>query len=142
VVVGSGEEAHAVSSIEFRRFFAASVLLVAGAGAPGCRFLDQASAGDAAESYHVVKYVNASGVVPETACVARSHTASRRFLEVVGVEDREIQDEIVDVAAQARRQYSTKPLVVIFFAGRVVKDRSGGARFPDGVQEIRRETIP
>jgi hypothetical protein len=61
---------------------------------------------------------------------------------VTGLEDRAIQDEIIAAAAEARRLHATKPVVVVFRSGTVVKGQHGGATFPDGVREIRRETIP
>jgi hypothetical protein len=123
-----------------------AVLLV-GAVLGACAILgpngwDQASAGDAAESYAVLEHVRATGSVPESASAGRSHTASRRFVTVTGVEDPSIQDTIVGAVAEARRLHSTKPVVVTFYAGTVVKDRSGGARFPDGRRKLRIETIP
>jgi hypothetical protein len=105
---------------------------------------DQATAGDAGESYAVLKYVEASGTVPDSAAAARSQTHSRRFVKVVGVEDRAIQDKIVAAVAEARRLHSTKPVVVTFHAGPVVKNGHGGATFARDTwsHELRRETIP
>jgi hypothetical protein len=100
------------------------------------------SAGDNAESYSVCKYVESRGVVPESAAIGRDRTRCERFVLVTGVEDRAIQDEVIAAATEARRLHSTKPVVVVFYVGTVVKDRSGGAKYPDGRREIRREVIP
>lgn len=122
-------------------------LLVGAALLGGCAMrgpwaMDHASARDVDEGYALLRHVRDSGVVPEYADVARSQTRSRRFLKVVGVEDQDIQDMILRVATEARGLHSTKPVVVTFCSGVVVKDRSGGATYPDGVRVLRRETIP
>jgi len=112
----------------------------------GCAFVgnlwNQPDAQDADEGYAVCHYVSTSGTVPECASVGRRQTNSCRFLQVVGVEDRATQDEILKSAVEARRLYSTKPVEVTFYAGTVVKDRFGTARYPGGIRELRSETVP
>ena len=101
----------------------------------------QPDAQDADEGYAVLQHVKASGTVPESADVGRSQNNIFRFVRVVGVEDPATQDEIMKAAVEARQLCSTKPVVVIFAAGTVVKDSHGGATHPGGTREIRRETV-
>jgi hypothetical protein len=116
--------------------------LLSGCALPCSLGWDVASARDADEGYAVLVYVRDSGVIPGYADVARSQTGSRRFLKVVGVEDTAIQDEILKVAADARELYSTKPVVVTFFPGVVVRGRSGGSTYTGDDRVLRREIIP
>ena len=138
-----------MGAIQFCRRWTMCALVVGAALLGGCGIFggwnvwDIASARDADEGYAVWSYVKSSGTVPESAAIGRKQTRSRRFLKVVGVEDRATQDAILRAAVDARRLHSTKPVVVVFSAGTVVKyGRSGGATYPDGTREIRRETIP
>jgi hypothetical protein len=105
-------------------------------------FSDAPSGDDVDEGFAVYDYVYNSGAVPPTAGIGRDQTASCRTVTVVGVEDQAVQDQILNVARDARRLYSTKPVVVEFSAGPVIKNSSGGFSYPADARELRRETIP
>lgn len=130
-----------------RRGWKIGVLLAGASPLGGCGLLsawvvgDIPYAHDADESLAVCRHVIDSGVVPESAAVGRGPTGRRRELDVTGVEDREVQDAILVVAAEARRLYSTKPVEVQFYAGRVEHLPQGGARYPEPRRLIRTETI-
>ena len=132
-------------SSRLRRWWMTCALLIGTTHTGGCMLLlDKATACDADESRAVREYVQASGTVPESAVATGHPTGSRRFVKIVGVEDRAIQDKIVAAAAEARRLHSTKPVVVTFHAGPIVKRADGGATFARDTwsHELRRETIP
>jgi hypothetical protein len=94
------------------------------------------------ESLDVLNAVEAAVPLPADAVMARMASTSRRFLLVYGVEAPGTQERILSAARDARRLHSSRPVEVVFHSATVVTDGHGGATFPNGTREIRRERVP